>query len=127
MGNYISSNANRFYAALESAYGQAAAISAANRFPAVKLQAQQVLERSKRLDKTGSRTFLGTPKDSRRLTAFQVRTYLTSWNGTGQPSYGPLFQSAMGGPVNLNSSLSIAGVQGPTQLQTTAAHGLLPG
>jgi hypothetical protein len=127
MGNYISSNANRFYAALESTYGQAGAISAANRFPAVKLQAQQVLERSKRLDKTGSRTFLGTPKDSRRLTAFQVRTYLTSWNGTGQPSYGPLFQSAMGGPVNLNSSLSVAAVQGATQLQTTAAHGLAPG
>lgn len=127
MGNYISSNANRFYAAIESTYGQAAAISAANRFPAVKLQAQQVLERSKRLDKTGSRTFLGTPKDSRRLTAFQVRTYLTSWNGAGQPSYGPLFQSAMGGPVNLNSSLSIAAVQGSTQLQTTTAHGLLQG
>lgn len=127
MGNYISSNANRFYAAMESTYGQAAAISAANRLPALKLQAQQVLERSKRLDKTGSRTFLGTPRDSRRLTAFQVRTYLTSWNGTGQPSYGPLFQSAMGGPVNLNSSLSIAAVQGTTQLQTTAAHGLLPG
>src|SRR5581483_4173930 len=127
MGNYISSNANRFYAALESTYGQVAAIAAANRFPAVKLQAQQVLERSKRLDKTGSRTFLGTPIYSRRLTAFQVRTYLTSWNGAGQPSYGPLFQSAMGGTVNLNSSLSIAAVQSSTQLQTAAPHGLLPG
>ena len=38
MASYISSNANRFYAALESAYGQVAAITAASRIPALKLR-----------------------------------------------------------------------------------------
>ncbi len=96
MANYVASNANRFYVALEATYGQASIPVAANRFPAVKLQAGQVLETSKRLDKTGTRTFLGTPKDARRRTAYEVRSYLTSWSGTGQPSYGPLFQAALG-------------------------------
>jgi hypothetical protein len=127
MGNYISSNANRFYAAIEASYGQAAAVTSVNRFPAVRLQAQQVLERGKRLDKTGSRTYLGSSKSARRRTAFQTRTYLTSWNGTGQPSYGPLFQAAFGLPGTLSSGLVVASLQQPTQLQTTSPHGLSAG
>ena len=91
MANYISSNANRFYVALEASYGQAASAAATNRFPAVKLVAQQSLERAVRHDKTGSRTFLGTPTDSRRQTAFEVRTYLTSWSGTGTPGLWTLY------------------------------------
>lgn len=43
MSSYISSNANRFYVALESAYGQAAPVTAANRFPAVRLSVKQAL------------------------------------------------------------------------------------
>lgn len=123
MANYISSNANRFYVAVESSYGQAAAISGANRFPAVKLQAHQLLEPSRRMDKTGARTFLGTSKDARRLTAFEVRTYLISWNGVGEPYYGPLFQAALGASEQLSSGLIVAGVDSG-QLHTTAAHGL---
>ncbi len=127
MANYISSNANRFYACAEASYGQAASVTAANRFPAVRLQAQQVLERGKRLDKTGTRTFLGTSKDSRRRTAFEARTYLTSWSGSGQPSYGPLFSGALGASAQLSSGLVLALAETPTQLQTTTAHGLSPG
>ena len=97
MGTYISSNANRFYAALESSYGQAALATASNRFPAVRLSAKQVVEQARRRDKTGSRTFLGVPPNARRLTAFEVQTYLTSWSGVGLPAYGPLFQAALGG------------------------------
>ena len=41
MSSYISSNANRFYTALESAYGQVAAITAGNRIPALKLTVEQ--------------------------------------------------------------------------------------
>ncbi|MEI9972411.1 MAG: hypothetical protein WDO73_10370 [Ignavibacteriota bacterium] len=44
MASYISSNANRFYTALESAYGQTPAITAANRIPALKLTVRQQLE-----------------------------------------------------------------------------------
>jgi hypothetical protein len=124
MANYISSNANRFYAALETAYGQAAAISTANRFPAVQLSAQQVLEQTNRRDKTGSRTFLGTPKTARRNTAFELKTYLTSWSGVEAPSYGPLFQAAMGAPPASSGGLTIQGTPQQTTIQTTTPHGL---
>lgn len=127
MANYISSSANRFYAALEASYGQAATAAAANRFPAVQLTAQQTLEKAVRHDKTGSRTFLGTPTDSRRQTAFQVRTYLTSWSGTPGPGYGPLFQSALGGTPQSSGGLVVASASGQNQIQTTAPHGLSTG
>lgn len=124
MPNYISSNANRFYVAVESSYAQAATVTPVNRFSAVRLQAQQIVERGKRLDKTGTRTFLGTSPNSRRQTAFEARTYLTSWNGVGEPGYGPLFQSALGGSPQVSGGLTIAAVQTPMQMQTTKAHGL---
>jgi hypothetical protein len=124
MANYISSNANRFYVAVEAVYGQAAPISAANRFPAVRLQAQQFLVAGRRLDKTGTRTFLGSPKTARRQTAFEARTYLTSWSGSGEPSYGPLFHAALGAQPNLSTGLSVASVENNIQIQTTMAHGL---
>jgi hypothetical protein len=127
MANYISSNANRFYAAIEMSYGQVAPVTSANRFPAVRLQAQQLLETGKRLDKTGTRTFLGSARNGRRHTAFQIRTYLTSWTGSGEPPYGPLFRAALGGPAQLNSGLVVASLQNLTQLQTTTPHGLLSG
>ena len=53
---YISSNNNRFYSAIEAAYGQVPEIGAQNRFPAVKLKAAQKLDAGQRRDKTGSRT-----------------------------------------------------------------------
>src|SRR5580700_8442298 len=88
---YISSNANRFYTALESAYGQAATVQASNRIPAVKLTIRQQLETTNRRDKTGSRTFAGLPAGGRRRTSFEVQTYLTTWQpATGAPTYGPL-------------------------------------
>ena len=59
--SYISSNNNRFYVALEQSYGNAAAIAAGNRIPAVKLTAKQQTEKVQRKDKTGSRTFAGNP------------------------------------------------------------------
>lgn len=127
MGNYISSNANRFYAALEDQYGQAATATAANRFPAIQLQAQQALQYGKRLDKTGSRTFLGAPKTARRQTAFQVRTYLTSWTGSGQPSYGPLFQAGLGAQPILSNGLVVESVMSPTELEFTTPHGISRG
>lgn len=127
MGNYIASNANRFYAALEDQYGEAGAVTAANRFPAIQLQAEQVLQYGKRLDKTGSRTFLGAPKNARRQTAFQVRTYLTSWTGSAQPSYGPLFQAGLGAQPLLSSGLVVESVTSPTELEFTTPHGLSRG
>ena len=127
MANYISSNANRFYVGLEASYAQAAPVTAGNRFPAVQLQARQLLEQGKRLDKTGTRTFLGSSKDARRTTAFQTKTYLTSWTGLAEPSYGPLFHAALGAPAQLTGGLTIGAVQSSVQLQTTTPHGLSVG
>jgi len=45
---YISSNANRFYTALEASYGQVGAIASGNRIPALKLTVQQKLTTAQR-------------------------------------------------------------------------------
>jgi hypothetical protein len=127
MGNYISSNANRFYVALEVSYAKAVRVTATNRFPAVRLQAEQVLQAGRRQDKSGTRTFQGISKDSRRQTAFQVRSYLASWNGVGEPSYGPLFQAGLGAPAEINSGLVIAAAASQSQFQSTVPHELSPG
>jgi hypothetical protein len=127
MSSYILSNANRFYVALEAAYGQPASVTAANRYPAVLLAAQQALEPSRRRDKTGSRTFLGTPATARRSTAFETQTYLTSWSGMDAPSYGPFFQSALGAVPVVSSGLTVRQVSNPTLFQTTVPHSLKPG
>lgn len=126
MSSYISSNANRFYVALESAYGQAAPVTAANRFPAVRLSVKQALEHSKRRDKTGSRTFLGISPNARRFTGFEAQTYLTSWTG-GQPAYGPLFQATLGATPFETGAVTVASVLSSTLLHTTTAHGLRVG
>jgi hypothetical protein len=105
MASYISSKANRFYTALEGAYGHVGSISSSNRIPALKLTVQQQLEITNRKDKTGSRTFAGLPMGGRRRTNFALQTYLTSWNKpSASPGYGPLFQAALGG-----TPLSFAG------------------
>src|SRR5689334_25301510 len=96
MASYISSQANRFYTALEGAYGQVGAIESANRIPALKLMVQQQTEARERKDKTGSRTFAGLPPGGRKKTAFELRTYLTTWQKAGTPAYGPMFQAGLG-------------------------------
>ncbi len=124
---YISSNQNRFYAAIEADYAQAAPITAANRYPAVRLQAHQIIERGHRRDKTGSRTFLGSPTSARRKSAFETQTYLTSWAGTGQPGYGALVQGAMGSAPQIATGLIVASAPNGASLETTAPHGLSVG
>src|SRR5579862_6669577 len=98
MGCYVSSNNERVYVALESAYGQVPAVTAANRIPLVKLGAKQVPVVTGRRDKTGSRTFAGLPSTIRRTASFDLKTFMTEWtNQSVPPSHGPLFQAALGG------------------------------
>ena len=102
MSCYIASNNNRFYAAVEPAFGAVPLIGAENRFPGVKLAIRQETDKPARRDKTGTRTFLGLPTSLRRQTSFELRTYMTGWaNQSEQPGYGPLFQAALGGDVLL--------------------------
>jgi hypothetical protein len=127
MAGYISSNANRFYTALESGYGQLQAVQAENRIPAVKLAIEQQLETARRKDKTGSRTFGGTPPGGWRKTDFELRTYLTSWDRTGQPGYGPLFQAALGGTPLEFTGGTVAAATSAGRLQFGEPHVLAVG
>src|SRR5258708_26406961 len=125
MSCYISSNNNRIYVALEGTYGQVGAITAANRIPAVKLGARQVLAQTGRRDKTGSRTFVGLPNHIRKNTNFQLNTFMTEWTDqTVAPRHGPLFQAALGGtPVHFAGG-TVASVTNQTTIVFSAAHGL---
>jgi hypothetical protein len=125
--SYISSNANRFYAALESSYGQVGTISAANRIPAVKLGITQQLETVKRQDKTGSRTFAGLPPGGRRRTDFDLKTYMTTWqSGQPGPAYGPLFQAVLGAAPTTFAGGTVASTAAG-RLAFQAPHHLTPG
>lgn len=128
MSSYILSNANRFYTALEGAYGTVGTITAANRIPALKLSVSQQLAVTQRKDKTGSRTFVGLPPGGRKKTSFQVKTYMTSWQQpAGPPGYGPLFQAALGAAPLQYGGGTAASATATGRLGFQAAHGLAAG
>ncbi len=128
MASYISSNANRFYAALESAFGKVDPITAANRIPAVKLGIRQQVDAGTRRDKTGSRTFAGLPAGVRRKTDFDLQTYLTSWDkSTAGPGYGPLFEAALGGTPQRFAGGKLAASTPEGRLTFESPHGLSAG
>jgi hypothetical protein len=128
MPSYISSNANRFYTALENSYGAVAAITAASRIPALKLALTQQLDSGKRKDKTGTRTFAGLPMGGRRRTDFELRTYMTSWDKSlASPAYGPLFHAALGGEPAAFAGGTAASCNAGGRLAFEANHGLAAG
>jgi hypothetical protein len=128
MGCYVSSNNERDYVALESAYGQVPAITAANRIPLIKLGARQIPVATGRRDKTGSRTFVGLPNTIRKTTSFQLSTFMTEWTDpTTTPTQGPLFRAALGAAPILFAGGTVAAFTGTTELQFSAPHGLAPG
>src|SRR5277367_3205999 len=115
--SYILSNDNRFYVALEESYGAAAAITAGNRIPAVKLTTKQQIEKVERADKTGSRTFAGNPSGQRILTSFGLKTYMANWGDpTLVPPHGPLFQACLGGAPAQSAGGTVASTSGLTTL-----------
>jgi len=125
---YISSNDNRLYVGLELAYAQVPTISDRDRFPAVKLVTNQRLERPDRKDKTGTRTFPGSPAGLRRRTTYDLTTYMTGWTRQdAAPGYGPLFQASLGNaPMMFDGGL--AGSNANLKMLTfQAAHGLSAG
>lgn len=124
--SYISSNANRFYCAIESAYGQTPAVNAHNRFAAIKLGARQEYQLAERKDKTGTRTFMGNQAGGRRKTEFDLSLYLSTWSDmTAPPGYGPLFQAAMGAAPLTFSGATGANSSNASQVAFTTAHGLV--
>jgi hypothetical protein len=128
MGCYVSSNNERDYVELESAYGQVPTATAANRIPLIKLGARQIPVVTGRRDKTGSRTFVGLPNAIRKTTSFQLNTFMTEWtNQAAAPTQGPLFQAALGAAPILFAGGTVASTSGQTQVQFTGPHGLTPG
>ncbi len=125
--SYISSNANRWYCATESAYGQIAAISATNRIPAVNMTAQVKLAKSQRKDKTGTRTWAGLPQGMRTQTNFDLKTYMRDWADlSALPPHGPLFEAALGAPGNMwAGGTPVSGTT--SSVVFGAPHGLAPG
>jgi hypothetical protein len=127
MACYISSNDNRFYAAIEQQYGTVAAVTAADRFPGVSLRAAQSNDIPRRRDKTGTRTWQGMTGTPRRRTSFALETYLVSREEAGQaPGYGPMIQAALGGAQRTPAALQVASANSTT-ITTTASHGLSEG
>src|SRR6266568_4314996 len=128
MSCYISSNENRLYTAQENAYGQVAAITAANRIAAIKLTTKQELETAVRRDKTGTRTFPGFPAGLRRRTSFDLTTYMTSWENpqAGPPSCSPLFRASLGGAPLVFSGGTVAVSSTESVLAFSAPRGLVP-
>jgi len=116
MSCYISSNNNRFYAAVETAFGAAPAIDASNRFPGVKLTLKQQTDKPERKDKTGTRTFMGLPPNLRTQTTFDLRSYMTGWSDqASEPSHGPLIEAALGSDALLFAGgVAGAGCEGKT-------------
>ncbi|MDQ6678010.1 MAG: hypothetical protein M3Z09_12000, partial [Acidobacteriota bacterium] len=122
---YISSNANRFYVAVEEAFGQVPQITAQNRFSAVQLSARQQIESGQRNDKTGSRTFAGISSGARRKTDFGVKTYLSSWQtGLAIPGHGPLFQAALGSDPLIFAGGIAGNSTNASQISFASPHGL---
>jgi len=126
MANYIWSDANRFYAATEDAYGIPAPITASNRLAAVRFECHQSLDNTARRDKTGSRTYLGSSAAATRISNFELSANLISWDDVTAPCYGPLVQAAMGATPELVQGLTVAAANG-VQIQTRTPHDLSVG
>lgn len=126
MANYIGSDANRFYVATESIYGIPAPIVPSNRFAALALECNQSLETTRRRDKTGARTYLGSSATATRRSNFQVNAHLVSWDQSTQPGYAPLVQGAMGAAPEPQQGLVSAAVNG-VQVRTQGPNSLSAG
>jgi hypothetical protein len=123
--SYIASNDNRFYTVLETEYGQVPDITEANRFPAVRLTANQTTEAVRRRDKTGTRSFMGNPSGTRRRTSYELLTFLTTWGDQSKPpAYGALFEAALGGSHTVFAGGAVASTPAPTRIQFQSSHGL---
>jgi len=126
--SYILSNANRWYCAQETGYGQVGAITAANRIPAVSLKVQNQRERSVRRDKTGTRTWAGLPVGIRQHTSFEAISYMRDWADTlNPPPHGPMIEAAMGasGALWPGATTSVGSTQ--STIYFISEHGLSAG
>lgn len=128
MANYILSNNNRYYAALESGYGVVPAITASNRVPGMRLAIATQKVITKRRDKTGTRTFLGTPRVPRKVTGYEFETSLMAQDmGSLPPAIGQMVQAALGGAAQQTQAQPATVSGGGFQVDFPAPHGMSEG
>lgn len=128
MADYILSNNNRYYAALESSYGVVPTIAASQRVPGMRLAIATQKVSPQRRDKTGTRTFLGTDGKPRRVIAYEFETCVMAQNaGALPPAVGQLVQAALGGSAMQTSAQTATVSGGGFQVDFPAPHGMSEG
>jgi hypothetical protein len=89
------------------------------------MSASQQRQKSQRKDKTGTRTYLGTPPGTRLETNFSMTSYVRDWPDlTALPSHGPLVQAAMGATGALWGGNTAGAGSTASQIVFSSAHGL---
>jgi len=125
MPDCILSSQNRFYADVESSFGQVGSIDSSARLSAVRLGVRQRKDAPIRRDKTGSRTFTGITPGARTETSFSLETYLVEGaNTTSPPAVGPLLQSGMGAQPALFAGGTAAVGSSPSTVVFASPHNL---
>jgi hypothetical protein len=126
MASCVLSSQNRVYVEAESSYGAAPVITSADRVSVLRLNVRQGRETRERRDKTGSRTYAGTPAGGRKRTEFRLQSYLVANPSPGSVSpVGRLIQAALGAsPLTFGGSTAGAGST-TTQIVFSGSHGLV--
>ena len=124
MGTYISSSANRFSCCRGNRLWCAGRRCGGESLSRRSAEGPSSASGRKTAGQDGHANVFRRRKNIEAEDFFEVRTYLTSWNGTGQPCYGPLVQSAMGAAPEIAQGLTLASAPNGLQLETTAPHGL---
>lgn len=128
MPECVLSNQNRFYAGLESSYGQVPTVSVADRFAGVRLGIRQRTETPRRRDKSGGRTYTGAAPGARRFTTFDLSAYpAVRSSASAEPPLGPLVQAAMGAPPAVFAGGAAGAGSSVNTVVFSAAHGLSVG
>jgi hypothetical protein len=126
MASCVLSSQNRVYVEGESSYGAAPVITSADRVSVIRLDVRQRRESRERRDKTGSRTYAGTPGGGRKRTEFSLQSYLVTNPSPGSaPALARLIQAALGGsPVVFGGATAGSGST-TTQIVFSGSHGLV--
>ncbi len=124
---YISTDLNRYYAALEGSYGAVPAPGPGDAFRALRLDMELAQEYLERRDKSGSRTFSGVVSGGRRQGRFELDAYLIPSGTAGTaPDMWPFFQAACGTALTFSGGVAAAGSTTST-INFSSPHGLAVG
>jgi len=126
MASCVLSSQNRVYVEQESSYGSAPVITSADRVSVIRLEVRQRREARERQDKTGSRTYAGTPAGGRKRTEFSLQSYLVTNPTPGSVSpLGRLTQAALGASPLVFGGGTAGSGSTTTQIVCSGNHGLV--